>query len=87
MFFNIQPRTSDAVAALQVSPVLGVVLVEFANGYSYEYTNVSRRAIVNLMTQPNISLGFWVNANCIEPKRVVCQDLNYYTSDGKVSFA
>ena len=86
MFFNIF-RTSDAIDTMQVSPILGVVLVEYSNGYSYEYSNVSRRAILNLMANPNMSLGFWVNANCIEPKRVVCVDLNYYTSDGKVSFA
>jgi hypothetical protein len=75
MFFSIQPRTSDAVAALQVSPVLGVVLVEFANGYSYEYTGVSRRAIANLMLNPNMSLGFWVNQNCIRPERTACLTL------------
>lgn len=75
MFFNIQPRTSDAVACLQVSPVLGVVLVEFANGYAYEYTNVSRRAIANLMLNPNMSLGFWVNQNCVAPKRTACLNL------------
>jgi len=75
MFFNIQPRTSDAVACLQVSPVLGVVLVEFANGYSYEYTNVSRRAIANLMLNPNMSLGFWVNQNCVGAKRTACLTL------------
>ena len=75
MFFNIQPRTSDAVTCLQVSPVLGVVLVEFANGYSYEYTNVSRRAIANLLMNPNMSLGFWVNQNCINTKRVACLTL------------
>lgn len=69
MFFRIQPRTSDAVDFMQVSPVLGVVLVEFANGYSYEYTNVSRRAICNLLMNPNMSLGFWVNQNCINPER------------------
>ena len=69
MFFNVTRRTSDAVAALQVSPVLGVVLVEFANGYSYEYTGVSRRAIANLMLNPNMSLGFWVNQNCINTER------------------
>jgi hypothetical protein len=73
MFFNIQPRTSDAVACLQVSPVLGVVLVEFANGYSYEYTGVSRRAIA--MLNPNMSLGFWVNQNCIRPERTACLTL------------
>ena len=75
MFFNIQPRTSDAVACLQVSPVLGVVLVEFANGYSYEYTRVSRRAIANLLMNPNMSLGFWVNQNCIRPERTACLTL------------
>ena len=75
MFFNVTRRTSDAVAALQVSPVLGVVLVEFANGYSYEYTGVSRRAIANLLLNPNMSLGFWVNQNCVAPKRTACLSL------------
>ena len=72
MFFRIANRSSDAIAHIQVSPILGVVLVEFTNGLSYEYTNVSRRAIINLMTQPNISLGFWVNANCVDAKRTAC---------------
>ena len=72
MFFRIANRSSDAIAHIQVSPILGVVLVEFTNGLSYEYTNVSRRSIINLMTQPNVSLGFWVNANCVEPKRTDC---------------
>ena len=75
MFFNVTRRTSDAVACLQVSQVLGVVLVEFANGYSYEYTNVSRRAIANLLLNPNMSLGFWVNQNCIRPERTACLTL------------
>ena len=75
MFFNIQPRTSDAIAYLQVSPILGVALVEFDNGYSYEYTGVSRRAIANLMLNPNMSLGFWVNQNCVAPKRTACLSL------------
>ena len=72
MFFRIANRSSDAIAHIQVSPILGVVLVEYTNGYSYEYTNVSRRAIINLMTQPNVSLGFWVNANCVAVKRTAC---------------
>ena len=75
MFFPVTRRTSDAVAQLLVSPVLGVVLVEFANGYSYEYTGVSRRAIANLMLNPNMSLGFWVNQNCVAPKRTACLSL------------
>ena len=75
MFFNIQPRTSDAVAQLQVNLISGIVFVEFANGYAYEYTNVSRRAIANLMLNPNMSLGFWVNQNCVAPKRTACLSL------------
>ena len=77
MFFNVAPRTSDAVAVLQVSPVLGVVLVEFASGHAYEYTNVSRRAIANLLLNPNMSLGFWVNQNCIRPERTESLTLQY----------
>jgi hypothetical protein len=72
MFFRIANRSSDAIDNIQVSPILGVVLVEFSNGYAYEYTNVSRRAILNLMTNPNMSLGFWVNANCVAVKRTDC---------------
>ncbi len=72
MFFTVTRRTSDAVANLMVSPVLGVVLVEFANGYSYEYTGVSRRAISNLLLNPNLSLGFWFNLTCVTPKSTAC---------------
>ena len=72
MFFRIANRSSDAIDNIQISPILGVVLVEFSNGYSYEYTNVSRRAILNLMANPNMSLGFWVNANCVAVKRTDC---------------
>ena len=75
MFFRIANRSSDAIAHIQVSPILGVVLVEFTNGYAYEYTNVSRRAIVNLMCNPNMSLGFWVNDNCKVQQRVKYQAL------------
>jgi hypothetical protein len=75
MFFSVTRRTSDAIDNLMVSPILGVVLVEFANGYAYEYTNVSRRAITNLLLNPNMSLGFWVNQNCVAPKRTACLSL------------
>jgi hypothetical protein len=76
MFFTVF-RQSDAIDSMQVSPILGVVLVEYSNGLSYEYTNVSRRAILNLMCNPNMSLGFWVNDNCKEHKRVKYQALSY----------
>ena len=83
MFINVAPRTSDAVAQLLVSPVLGVVLVEFQSGHAYEYTNVSRRAIMNLLINPSMSLGFWFNRNCIKAARTLTMDLNFYTTDGE----
>ena len=87
MFFNLF-RHSDAIDNISVSPILGVALVEYSNGYAYEYTNVSRRAILNLMANPNMSLGFWVNANCIAPKRVNCEGLHpYNTYNGEYAFA
>jgi len=82
MFFNVTRRTSAAVAQMLVNPVAGVVLVEYANGYSYEYTNVSRRAIANLLLNPNMSLGFWVNNNCKSAARTLTRDLNFYTTNG-----
>ena len=67
--FIINDRTSSAVESVIVNPVRGTASVLFANQYAYTYTNVSRRAIANLIAQPNMSLGFWVNANCVGAKR------------------
>ena len=36
----------------------------------YEYANVSKRAIANVLFNPSISLGFWVNNNCLNTDRV-----------------
>ena len=70
MFTSIVPvRTSDAVYFMTANPLTGVVNVTFNGGRSYKYTNVSRRAIFNLLANPNMSLGFWVNENCINAKR------------------
>ena len=55
------PRTSTAVEAIQVDPLRGTVVLRFLeNGYEYKYSNVSRAKIVNLMLNPNMSFGFWV---------------------------
>ena len=70
MFTSIVPaRTSDAVYFMTANPLTGVVNVTFKGGRSYKYTNVSRRAIINLLANPNMSLGFWVNQNCVNTKR------------------
>ena len=61
MFTSIpSARTSDAVEAINVNPFTRVVNVRFTNGYEYKYSNVSRAKIVNLMLNPNMSFGFWV---------------------------
>lgn len=63
-------RSSDAIDYIVTDLLLGRVNVKFANGNWYRYTNVSRRAILNLECNPNMSLGFWVNDNIINSERV-----------------
>ena len=67
---QIVQRSSDSIGWIVVDFATGCVTVEFTNGYCYDYTNVSRRAILNLLSNDNISLGFWVNNNCINNERV-----------------
>ena len=69
---TVHYRTSTAVNYVTTDLARGTAHVQFNNGLWFGYTNVSRRAIANLMMQPNMSLGFWVNDNLIEPKRVKC---------------
>ena len=63
MFIIPNPRTSEAIEAIKVDPVQGTVVTRFrSNGYEYKYSNVSRRKIFNLLVNPNMSLGFWVQS-------------------------
>ena len=64
---RIPARTSDAVDSIVVDPVRGKVLATFSSG-TYEYTGISRRAIVNLIANPNMSLGLWINENVLAKK-------------------
>ena len=75
-FITMKPksRTSTCVKTIDVSPLTGTAIVEFLTGTRYEYNNVSRKAIANLLAQPNMSLGFWVNANC-KAKGVKCREI------------
>ena len=71
MFDILVPvRSSSCVDYVNVNPVNGTANVTFTNGVSYRYINVSRRAIANLLVNPNMSLGFWVNNNCVNSNRV-----------------
>ena len=61
MFIIPNQRTSEAIEAIKVDPVQGTVITRFrVNGYEYKYSNVSRLAIINLLMQPNMSFGFWI---------------------------
>ena len=64
---SIPVRTSDAVDSMSVSPLRGIVRATFSSG-TYEYTGVSRRAILNLLANPNMSLGLWINENVLATK-------------------
>ncbi len=75
MFIIPNPRTSEAIEAIKVDPIAGTVVTRFrSNGYEYKYSNVSRLKIVNLLLQPNMSLGFWVYNNL---SKVATQELGY----------
>ena len=58
-------RSSSAVNHIVTDLIAGEVLVEYKNGECYSYSNVSRRAILNLLLQRNLSLGFWINENLL----------------------
>ena len=69
-----QERTSTVVHSIDVNPLTGYAKVELLSGAVYEYHNVSRKACANLLTQPNMSLGFWFNKNC-KAKGIVCKQI------------
>ena len=62
-------RNSTCSDGIAVDIIAGTASVLFSNGAVYEYTNVSRRAIANLLLNRNISLGFWINENCVNALR------------------
>ena len=82
MFITVPTRTSAAIESLKVDLLARKALVTFVNGYEYEYDNVSARSIFQLLTNPDISLGFWVNNNCVNAQRTDVNDV-LYTFDGE----
>ena len=62
--FVIKGRTSVAVEFVAVNLFTAEAVVRYTNGYEYLYSNVNRAKLLNLMLNPNMSLGFWVNKNC-----------------------
>ena len=69
MFVNVTNRTSTAIEELQVDALSKQAIVTFSGGDTYAYGNVSTRAILNVLFNPDVSLGFWVNNNLIKSDR------------------
>ena len=69
MFITVPQRQSSAVKSLEVDAIAGEAIVTFTNGLSYLYENVSKRSIINVLFNPDVSLGFWVNNNCVQSSR------------------
>ena len=70
----VSRQTSSFIDYICADLLKGYVSVYFktnnGNVERYAYKNVSRRAITNLMVQPNMSLGFLFNNNVVKPARV-----------------
>jgi len=71
MFLTINNRTSSSIEDLQVDALNKQAIVTFKQGNTYLYDNVSTRAIVNLIFNPDVSLGFWVNNNLVKSSRAI----------------
>ena len=82
MFLNVANRTSSAISDLQVDALKKQAIVTFKDGSTYAYSNVSIRAILNVLFNPDVSLGFWVNNNCVNAQRTDAHDV-LYTFDGE----
>ena len=70
MYITVPNRTSTAIKELEVDLLKQKARFTFKEqGRGYEYSNVSKRAIANVLFNPDVSLGFWVNNNCINSER------------------
>jgi len=57
----IRHGASDCADHIITDVINGSCIVHYKNGGVYQYTNVSRKALINLILNDNISLGRWIN--------------------------
>ena len=69
MYITVPYRSSSAIQSLEVDALKGLANVKFKNGNEYEYENVSKLAIINVLFNEDVSLGFWVNNNLVNTER------------------
>ena len=71
MFNSVPKRSSTFVEDLKVDLRNSKAVVYLDDGSIYGYRFVSKRAILNILFNPAISLGFWVNRNLFQSNRAV----------------
>ena len=69
MLVTVPYRSSSAIKELKVDALNSTAQCTFKNGLTYNYENVSKRAIINVLFNPDVSLGFWVNNNLVNTER------------------
>ncbi len=65
MYFKTSFRSSSCVAFIWGDILNGTCDVTYKNGSTYRYSNVSRRALLNLRFNRNLSYGLWINENLL----------------------
>ena len=63
--FGFTTQTSSFIDRIFVDVIEGDCIVFYKNGSSYKYTNVSRRALFNVLNNSDTSLGFFVNTHLL----------------------
>ncbi len=63
-------QSSSFIDYISTDFIKGTCNVQMKDGSYYAYKNVSRRAILNLNLNPNMSLGMWFNNNLDKATRV-----------------
>ena len=69
MYITVPYRSSSAIKSLEVDALRGLAHVTFKNGTEYEYSQVSKLAIINVLFNEDVSLGFWVNNQLVNSER------------------
>ncbi len=69
MYITVPYRSSSAIQSLEVDALKGLANVKFKNGNEYEYSNVSKLAIINVLFNEDVSLGFWVNNQLVNSEK------------------
>ena len=58
-------QSSSFISYINSDVLNGACYVHLKNGACYHYSGISRRALLNLKFNRNISLGMWYNYNCL----------------------